>query len=145
MKFKFNGKALWINFEKYIQITAQGQRHALKRTIENFILIIFHRRKFVGLHEKAHIFKKLHCSLHGVVHWCPHGCSLCTGPPSLCPSRLTGVYWHSSPSPDSAGRARTTVLLARPHYAEYKHQSVWQEKTGEKFIILPPTWTLTHL
>ena len=131
MKFKFNGKALWINFEKYIQITAQGQRHALKRTIENLILIIFDRCKFLGLHERATFSESstVHCMvLCTDVHMVAH-CAL--GLPHCVPLGWL-VSTDSSPSPDSAGRARTTVLLAQPHYAEYKHQSVWQEKTGGK-------------
>ena len=125
MKFKFNGKALWINLEKYIQITAQGQRHALKKTNENIIQIFFLIDcQCYFINSSPQFLKGWHFSLE-----CPRcngldGCSLCTA--HWC------VPLRCRESTDTS-LGRTVTTGQPPHYAEYKHQSVCRErKTGEK-------------
>lgn len=106
MKFKFNGKALWINLEKYIQITAQGQRHALKRTLEKIILPT-HQTHIFWLMTSPHFYtgSTFHCMVHDVLvsTWL-----LTVHRASLRPSRLTGVYWQSAAQSGPAGPHHTS-------------------------------------
>ena len=92
----------------------------------------------VGFNKIPH-FKKtdiFHCCLSGLtltVHWISFclptasHCALVTASLSTAGSLLT-LDWAQP-----AGPAPPVSARCSPHYAEYKHQSVWRgEKTGEK-------------
>lgn len=92
-------------------------------------------------HDKPTFLHRLHFSLHGA--WCPgvHMVAHCA--PGLTAPLSADWRLLTVRSPVWAGRAAPhQPLPARPHYTQYKHQSVWQEKLEKKNIILPPTWTL---